>query len=118
MLGKRVNSQPTYTMYRRKRHPQTAIPQVQLSVDIVVVLTSPWSADSICHFCTSEVTVKGCRMKIRVNSGTRRSEVKPKQTNWTKLDEIKHEEEPAYMKFNVGSNPQKNPDILMSSLLI
>ena len=35
-------------------------------------------------------------MKSRVNSGTWRSEVKPKQMNWIKQDEIKHEEEPEY----------------------
>ena len=48
-------------------------------------------------------------MKSRVNSGTWRSEVKPKQMNWIKQDEIKHEEELEYMMFNVGSNPKKNP---------
>ena len=66
--------------------------------------------NSTCHFCHKRRhIVKVCTMKSRVNSGTWRSEVKPKQTNWIKQDEIKHEEELEYMMFNVGSNPQKNP---------
>ena len=64
------------------------------------------------HFCTSEVTVKVCRMKSRDNSGIRGSEMKPKQTNWIKQDEIKHEDDPAYITLNVGSNPQKNPALV------
>ena len=46
MLGKLVNNQPKYTMYTRKRHLQTPIPQVQLSVIIMVVLIWQQRADS------------------------------------------------------------------------
>ena len=49
-------------------------------------------------------------MKSRVNSGTWRSEMKPKQTNWiSKMRLNMRRNQSIIMMFNVGSIPQKNP---------